>query len=208
LMADPNYWLDENGEPLGFWDAVVGGRSIGVPGTPMLLETLHANYGRLPWAGLLRPAIETAERGFSVSQRLADAIPAAQGLDRFAATRGYFLDADGAPVAAGQTLRNPDYARTLRLMADRGAAPFYEGQIARDIVAATRAGDNPGLLTMEDFARYRVVERAPVCLSYRGDEVCGMGPPSSGALTVGQMLGMLEGFDLAALDDGVEARHL
>src|SRR5690606_14955698 len=139
-------------------------------------------YGRLPWGALLQPAIETAQEGFTVSQRLADAIPEAQGLDGFETTRSYFFDAGGAPLAEGATLRNPDYARTLRLMADRGAAPFYGGRIARDIVAAVRATDNPGLLTMEDFARYRVIERAPVCFSYRGDAVCGMGPPSSGAL--------------------------
>jgi gamma-glutamyltranspeptidase/glutathione hydrolase len=208
LAAGPDYWLDGDGRPLSFMQAVIGGRSVGVPGTPMLLERLHEKYGRLPWGRLLQPAIDAAGQGFAVSPRLAAAIAQAQGLDSFAAARAYFFDAGGKPLAGGATLRNPDYARTLRLMADRGAAPFYTGRIARDIVAVTRAGDNPGLLTMEDFARYRVVERAPVCLSYRGDEVCGMGPPSSGALTVGQMLGMLEGFDLAALGDGVEARHL
>jgi gamma-glutamyltranspeptidase/glutathione hydrolase len=208
LAAGPDYWLDGEARPLPFRQAVAGGRSVGVPGTPMLLETLHEKYGRLPWGGLLQPAIDTAEQGFEVSQRLSAAIAQAEGLGRFEAARAYFFDADGRPLAEGATLRNPDYARTLRLMADRGAAPFYGGRIARDIVAAVRATDNPGLLTMEDFARYRVIERAPVCFSYRGDEVCGMGPPSSGALTVGQMLGMLERFDLAALGDGVEARHL
>lgn len=208
LAAGPDYWLDGDGRPLPFWRAVAGGRSVGVPGTPKLLKVLHEKYGRLPWGDLLQPAIDAAEQGFAVSQRLAAAIPQAQGLDGFEAARAYFFDAEGRPLAEGATLRNPAYACTLRLMADRGAAPFYTGRIARDIVAATRAGDNPGLLAMEDFARYRVIERAPVCLSYRGNAVCGMGPPSSGGLAVGQMLGMLEGFDLAALGDGVAARHL
>ncbi|WP_245243088.1 gamma-glutamyltransferase [Pararhodobacter sp. SW119] len=208
--ADEGYWLDAEGEPLSFWDAVVGGRSVGVPGTPKLLEVLHARHGRLPWADLIDPAIAQAEEGFEVSPRLAGAIADAQerGLDTFDATRDYFFDAEGAPLAEGTLLRNPDLARTLRLYADQGAAPFYEGAIARDIVAAVRTDTNPGILELEDLASYEVIERAPVCVEYRAHEVCGMGPPSSGALTVGQILGMLEGFDLREIGPGAEAAHL
>jgi gamma-glutamyltranspeptidase / glutathione hydrolase len=208
LAADGGYWLDADGEPLPFWDAVIGGRSVGVPGTPMLLETLHARYGRLPWGELFADAIATAEAGFPVSRRLAGAIVEAEGLDSFAEAQGYFFDADGAPLAEGATLENAAYASSLRLLADRGAAPFYTGAIARDIVAAVRTETNPGILTLEDMATYMVVERPPVCVDYRGHAVCGMGPPSSGGLTVGQILGMLESFDLAALGPGVEATHL
>lgn len=208
LSADGSYWLDADGEPLPFWDAVIGGRSAGVPGTPMLLETIHRDHGLLPWPDLFEPAIRTAEEGFAVSQRLADAIPTARGLDRFEAARAYFFNEDGSPLAEGARRSNPDYARTLRLFADRGAAPFYTGQIARDAVAALATDTNPGMLTMRDFAEYRVIERAPVCFSYRDHEVCGMGPPSSGALTVGQILGILDRFDIAAMGDGTDARHL
>jgi gamma-glutamyltranspeptidase/glutathione hydrolase len=208
LAADQDYWLGEDGEPIAFMQAVIGGRSAGVPGTPMLMEVLHRRYGRLPWAGLLQPAIDTAEQGFEVSQRLADAIPAADGLDRFEPARSYFFNDDGSPLAEGAALRNPHYARTLRLMADQGAAPFYGGQIARDIVAALKTDENPGILTMEDFEGYEVVQRAAVCIDYRGYDVCGMGPPSSGGLTVGQMLGMLESFDLPGMGEGMQARHL
>ena len=208
LAADGDYWLGEDGAPLPFMEAVVGGRSTGVPGTPKLLEVVHKAYGRLPWADLLADAIDTAENGFEVSQRMADSIAGAAGLDTFTATSEYFFDDSGAPLAEGTLLQNPLYARTLRLMADQGAAPFYTGQIARDIVAAVQTQTNPGILTLEDFEAYEVVERAPVCIEYRGDEVCGMGPPSSGALTVGQMLGILENFDLAEMGEGVEARHL
>jgi gamma-glutamyltranspeptidase/glutathione hydrolase len=208
LAADGGYWLDAAGEPLGFWDAVIGGRSVGVPGTPMLLETLHAHYGRLPWGDLFEDAIATAEAGFPVSRRLAGAITEADGLDTFAETQAYFFDADGAPLAEGAVLASPAYGRSLRLLADRGAAPFYTGAIARDIVASVQTETNPGLLTLEDMSAYTVVERPPVCIDYRGHEVCGMGPPSSGGLTVGQILGMLESFDLAALGPGEAATHL
>jgi gamma-glutamyltranspeptidase / glutathione hydrolase len=210
LAADESYWLDDSGEPLPFWEAVVGGRSVGVPGTPMLLEEVHSRYGRLPWAELIEPAIERAEAGFEVSPRLAGAIADAEerGLATFESTRAYFFDDAGAPLAEGTRLENPELARTLRLFADRGAAPFYTGAIARDIVAAVRTEINPGMLELEDLASYEVIERAPVCVDYRGHEVCGMGPPSSGGLTVGQILGLLEAFDLAEIGPRAEAAHL
>lgn len=208
IAADGDYWLGADGTPMSFMDAVIGGRSVGVPGTPMLLEAIHKAHGRLPWAELIAPAITLAEDGFTVSQRLADSVSGAQGLDTFVSTRDYFFTADGNPIAEGSLLTNPAFARTLRLYADQGAEPFYTGQIARDIVAAVRTNINPGMLTLEDFEHYEVIERSPICVAYRGYEVCGMGPPSSGALTVGQMLGMLESFDLPELGDGPLARHL
>ncbi|TVR84157.1 MAG: gamma-glutamyltransferase [Rhodospirillales bacterium] len=208
LSADERYWLGADGTPMGFWEAAVGGRSVGVPGTPLLLETVHARFGRLPWAQLIAPAIATAEEGFPVSQRLAAAIAEARDLDRFAETRAYFFEPDGSPRHAGTILRNPAFARSLRLFAAHGAAPFYTGAIARDMVAAVRTDTNPGILTLEDLATYRVIERPPVCIAYRGHDVCGMGPPSSGGLTVAQILGMLETFDLPNLGPGLEARHL
>ena len=206
MAAAPDYWL-EDGEPIGFWEAVIGGRSVGVPGTPKLLEDIHARHGRLPWAELFDDAIALAEEGFEVSPRMAASIADARALDRQAAARDYFLP-EGAPLEEGARRANPAYAATLRLMREQGAAPFYTGAIARDIVAAVRADARPGLLTMADFAAYEVIERAPVCVGYRGDEVCGMGPPSSGGLTVGQMLGILERFDLPAMGPGMLAEHL
>jgi gamma-glutamyltranspeptidase/glutathione hydrolase len=207
LAADGDYWLDQNGEPLEFMAAVVGGRSAGVPGTPMLLEVLHGDHGTMEWAELFQPAIDMAENGFSVSQRMADSVAGTDGLDTFVEASEYFLPG-GEPIAEGSTLTNPAYADTLRLFAEQGAEPFYTGEIAEDIVAALNTNINPGILTMEDFAAYEVVKRDPVCIDYRGYEVCGMGPPSSGAYTVGQILGLLEPFDLASMEDGVEFRHL
>lgn len=207
LAADGDYWLDENGEPLAFMDAVVGGRSAGVPGTPMLLERLHSDHGTMDWAELLQPAIDTAETGFTVSQRMADSVAGTEGLDTFVETAEYFLPG-GEPIAEGSTLTNQAYADTLKLFASEGSAPFYTGEIAEDIVAALNTNINPGILTMEDFEAYTVEMRDPVCMDYRGYEVCGMGPPSSGALTVGQIMGLLEPFDIPAMEDGVEFRHL
>jgi gamma-glutamyltranspeptidase/glutathione hydrolase len=210
LAADETYWLDEAGEPLGWWEAVVGGRSVGVPGTLKLLETLHGRFGSQPWADLLQPAIDTAEEGFAISPRLAASIAAAQAreLDRFEETRAYFFEPDGTPKAAGTVLTNPAFADTLRLIAAEGSAPFYTGEIAADIVAAVRTDINPGILTLDDMAAYEVVHRDPVCVPYRAYEVCGMGPPTSGGLTVGQILRLLEGFDLPAMGPSAEAWHL
>ncbi len=208
--ATPDYWLGADGKPVPWWDAVIGGRSVGVPGTLRALEKLHAEHGRLPWADLFAPTIAAAEAGFRVSARMARSIAAAREkkLDLFEPAASYFFDDAGEPLAEGATLTNPDFARVLRQIAAEGTAPFYEGAVARDIVAAVRTPINAGELTLEDLASYRAIERAPVCVTYRAYEVCGMGPPSSGALTVGQILGMLSHFDLPAMGDTPEAWHL
>ncbi|MGA0923864.1 MAG: gamma-glutamyltransferase family protein, partial [Lutimaribacter sp.] len=191
LAATPRLFQHPDGTPMGFFDAVVGGRSVGVPGTPALLAEAHRRWGQADWAGLFQPAITLAEDGFSVSPRLAAAV--ARDAARLASQPGtarYFVP-DGQPLAAGARLKNPDYAASLRLLAREGAAPFYTGAIARDIVAAVQGASPAGLLAPLDLAIYRVKDRSPLCLPYRGHEICGMGPPSSGALAVGQILGTL-----------------
>lgn len=200
LEARPTLFQDAAGEPLGFFDAVVGGLSVGTPGTPMLMAEAHERWGRSDWAGLFADAIRLADEGFEVSPRMAGSVAGdAERLSRFAPTRDYFLPG-GTPVAAGDTLVNADYADTLRALAALGPDAFYTGPIAADIVATVRtAPGNPGVLSMTDMALYQVIERPAVCVEYRAHDVCGMGPPSSGALTVGQILGMLEGYDLATL---------
>jgi gamma-glutamyltranspeptidase/glutathione hydrolase len=200
LAVTPTLFQTDDGEPMGFWDAVVGGRSVGTPGTPMLMEEAHARWGRAEWAGLFEAAISLAEDGFTVSERLANSIAAgAERLQTFTRTADYFYP-DGEALQAGDTLVNDAYANTLRLIAAHGSDAFYTGPIADDIVATVRtAAGNPGVLSATDLAIYRVIERAPVCVAYRTSEVCGMGPPSSGALTVGQILGMLNRYDLAAM---------
>lgn len=199
LAVTPQLFQDDAGEPLKFFDAVVGGRSVGTPGTPALLEAVHDRWGNQNWADLLAPAMKMANDGFTVSPRLAGLV--AEDTERLASsdtTAAYFMP-DGVALQAGATLTNPDYAKTLAALAEGGAEAFYTGDIAQDIVATVQgATGNPGVLSEVDLAIYRVKERAALCAPYRGHEVCGMGPPSSGALAVGQILGLLESYDLSA----------
>ena len=208
LAATPRRFQDENGEPLKFFDAVVGGRSVGVPGTPALLDLVHQRWGKVAFEELTAPAIALAESGFPVSPRLAGLIDRDQErLGKFQATADYFMP-NGAPLSSGDTLRNPAYAQTLRMMND-DAASFYAGANAEAIVQAVNdAMDGAGLLSTVDLSIYQVKERAAVCGPYRGHEVCGMGPPSSGAVAVGQILGLLEGHDLSAGPQDVNVRRL
>tara|TARA_R110002072_G_scaffold85859_12_gene194118 strand:- start:1343 stop:3133 length:1791 start_codon:yes stop_codon:yes gene_type:complete len=208
LAATPRLFQDADGAPLKFFDAVVGGRSVGTPGTPALLAEVHARWGSEDWAGLLAPAIDLAEAGFVVSPRLAGLVADdAQRLSSSEATASYFLPG-GDAVQAGHVLVNQSYADTLRLMAEGGAEAFYTGNLARDIVGTVQGAANAGVLSEVDLAIYQVKERAAVCAPYRGHEVCGMGPPSSGAVAVGQILGLLEGHDLSAGPQDIEVRRL
>ncbi len=201
LEATPTIFLDDQGQPLKFMTAVVGGRSVGTPGTVKLLLDVHSRLGKAEWASLLDPAIELASEGFEVSPRLASLI-AAEGdkLKTHESTTRYFFDGAGAPLKAGSILKNPDYADTLQAIASGGADAFYKGPIAEAIVETAReAPSNPGVLSHADLANYRIKEREAVCITYRALDVCGMGPPSSGGIAVGQMLGMLENFDIRSL---------
>ena len=199
--ATPELFLDRNGAPMRFPDAVVGGRSVGVPGTLRVLELLHRKHGRLPWATLFVPAIELAERGFPVSVRLHRALAAEKALARDPDANAYFYQPDGKPHPVGHLLKNPQFAATLRRIAREGPDAFYRGDIARDIVAKIRSHPaNPGDMTEADLAGYAAKARTPVCGPYRAYRICGMPLPSSGTMTTLQMLGMLERFDLSRME--------
>ncbi|AGM41062.1 gamma-glutamyltransferase 1 [Spiribacter salinus M19-40] len=185
----PDHFLTESGTPMDFLDAVPGGQAVGVPGTLRMLELAHEEHGALPWEALFQPAIRLAEQGFEVTPRLADMLRIDLPLDAFEPMAGYFFPA-GEPISAGVTLTNPDLADTLTRIANRGAEAFYEGPIAESIVATVQG--NGGKLTREDMAGYQALEREPVCRSIADHSICGMPLPSSGGMTVLQILSLLE----------------
>ncbi|MEP1028145.1 MAG: gamma-glutamyltransferase family protein, partial [Alphaproteobacteria bacterium] len=162
-----------------------------------MLEMAHRDHGRLPWARLFQPAIRLARDGFPISERLARQIAGDRHLRKVPATKAYFFDGD-APKAAGTILKNPDLADTLERIAEKGADAFYSGDLARAIAdAVTNAPIHPAVMTLADISSYQAKKRPAVCAPYRGYNVCGMGPPSSGGLAVAQTLGMLDHFSLA-----------
>ncbi len=196
MAARPDRFLGPDRKPLAFYDAVIGGKSVGVPGTVALLETTHKRHGKLNWQALFAPAIALADNGFAVSPRLNTMVATDKYITQPRA-RAYFLDAEGKPKAVGTMLRNPAYASTLRKISAGGAAAFYSGDVADDIIrTANSSPTNPGDLTREDLRRYQVRVREPVCDTYRLYRVCGMPLPSSGGLTVLAILKMLEPYSL------------
>lgn len=207
--VDEQLFLGEQGKPLPFFEAVVGGRSVGVPGLVRMLQAAHAEHGRLPWRDLFEPAINLAESGFEVSPRLHALLQRDRFLRRDASARDLFYTRDGAALPVGARLRNPALAQTLRLLAEEGADAMYVGPLADDIVAAVRSEPNPGHLSAADLRDYQPVQREALCGGYREVTVCGMPPPSSGGSTVLAMLGMLERFDLGSPDlDSAFVTHL
>jgi gamma-glutamyltranspeptidase/glutathione hydrolase len=196
--ATPDRFM-QDGKPMSFYTAVVGGKAVGVPGTVRLLEVAHRRHGRLKWSALFAPAIALAENGFAVSPRLHTLLAGERHLTQPRA-HAYFYTAEGAPLPVGTVLVNPAYAATLRHIAEGGADAFYRGDIARDVVATANGHPtNPGDLTLADLAGYEVKVREAVCGTYRSYRVCGMPLPSSGGMTVLQMLKILEPFDLRAM---------
>jgi gamma-glutamyltranspeptidase/glutathione hydrolase len=207
--ATPDMFLGADGQRLPFLEAVASGRSVGVPGLVQLMEAIYTRHGKLPWADLFAPAIRLARGGFPVSPRLADSI--LRYRDRLATTDAAALFLPGGePLAEGTVLRIPALAATFQSLAENGPGALYSGPLAEAISAATRSGPLPGTLTAADLAAYAVMERPAVCLDYRARfRVCGMGPPSSGATTVGQILGLLGHFKPDELTlDGVRLWHL
>ncbi len=192
--AMPDYFLDGEGKPKPFAIASQGGRAVGTPGTVALMAEAHRRFGHLPLQQLLESAMRMASEGFSLSPRLAQSITAmAENLYPFDAARRYFLSEEAVPLFAGTLVKNPAYADTLARIGRDGPSAFYRGEIASDIVAAVTASPvEPGLLSLDDLAQYRVVERDPVCFGYRVWRICGMGPPSSAGHTLAQIFAMIE----------------
>jgi gamma-glutamyltranspeptidase/glutathione hydrolase len=208
--ADEKLFIGADGKPMPFYDAVVGGRSVGVPGTVRMLEMAHRQHGQLPWAKLFEPAITLADGGFKVSARLNDLLTSEKYLRNDPVAAAYFYHADGSALAVGETLRNPELAAVLRKIASEGSKALLEGDVARAIVDKVQQHPtNPGKLSLADLAGYQAVKRAPICSDYRANtrefRICGFPPPSSGAIAVGQILGILSNTNAASLplQDGI-----
>jgi gamma-glutamyltranspeptidase/glutathione hydrolase len=196
--ATDKLFLDAQGKPLPFMEAVLSGLSVGVPGTLSVLETAHKEHGKLPWATLMQPAIQLAEQGFKISPRLHHALLAENDLINDAVAASYFYDAQRKPHPVGYVLKNPELAAVLRDIANRGSLALKQGAVAQALVQKVRQHPTkPGSMTLQDLAQYKVIKREPLCFDHvvqttsKGFQICGFPPPSSGALAIGQILGIL-----------------
>jgi gamma-glutamyltranspeptidase/glutathione hydrolase len=192
------YIFIEDGKTMRWIDAVVGGKAIGVPGVLKALEMAHSEFGKLKWQDLFTDAIAISREGFVVSPRLERliALDVHPGLNIFNVAQAYFKP-NGKPLQEGTTKKNEDLASTLSKIAQQGTDYFYEGELAEKIAESARTTSiNPGFMTADDLQKYDAKKRAPICGDYRTKKICGMAPPSSGGITVYQILKMLERHEL------------
>lgn len=195
--ANEKLFLKADGQPMAFFDAVVGGRAVGTPGVVAMLALAHRDHGRLPWARLFEPAIQLAREGFPVSPRLHELLKADAYLKQDTVAAAYFYTPTGAPWPVGHLLKNPELAAVLQAIARQGPRGLQRGPVASSMVRAVRRhATNPGTLSEADLADYKPLKRAPLCSDHaaatRTVRLCGMPPPSSGAIAIAQILGMLQ----------------
>ena len=203
--ATPELFLKPDGKPLGMRDAILSGLSTGVPGVLAMLAEAHRQHGQLPWARLFEPAIALAEQGFAISPRLFELASSERALRSDPQAAPYFFDAAGNAKPVGTLLKNPAYAAVLRGIAKQGAKGFYEGAVAEDIVRRVKGHARPGLITTADLAGYKPLQRPPLCNEWRSYRICGFGPPTSGHLTLMQILGLLDTQPQAVAAKGMTA---
>jgi len=202
--ATAELFLGSDGKPMPFPSAVAGGRAVGVPGAVRMLELAHREHGKLPWATLIAPAVKLAEDGFPVSPRLHAQIASDQHLRSDPVAARYFYRPDGQARQPGEMLSNPELARVLERIAGQGSSALHQGQVAQAIVGKVRMHPtNPGVLALDDLATYRARKRAPLCHDYQARSttytICGFPPPSSGAIAIGQILGIMNGVGASAI---------
>ncbi|MEN9586679.1 MAG: hypothetical protein RIT15_254, partial [Pseudomonadota bacterium] len=196
-MASESLFIGADGKPMAFIDAVVGGRSVGTLGTVRMLELAHQQHGKLPWAALFQPAIDLATSGFAVSPRMNTLLQTEVHLKKDPIAAAYFYDKAGEPWPVGYVLKNPEYADVLKLIAAGGSKALHEGAVAQAVVNKVQSHPtNAGKLSMADLAGYSPKVRDAFCTDYAASQkqyvICGMPPPSSGAITVAQILGVLK----------------
>ena len=191
--SNSSLFIKEDNNKMGFFEAAIGGRAVGTPGLLSMLSLAHQKHGNVQWASLFEDAITLSQNGFEVSPRLHRLIKRDRFLKTDPTARAYFYLEDGTPLPVGHLLKNPAFADSLKQIQMGGIFSFHIGQIADDIVSKVQNHEtNPGLLSLSDIQNYKAVERNPVCLTYRAYDICGMGPPSSGGITVLETLGLIE----------------
>ena len=193
--ATPDMFMGPNGQPLPYFTAVMTGRSTGSPGAIGMLALAQHDHGIRPWSSLFGSATEMAQNGFIVSPRLAGFVSFPQGQARGHDALAYFTKPDGTEVKAGDLLKNPAYAETLRLIATDGVRAFYTGKIANDIAARVHQDPVPGTLTAEDIAAYRPKKTQALCRPYRVYTICAPQDPSGGSALL-EAMGLLERTDI------------
>ena len=204
----PDLFMGPDNKPLGYLKALVGGKSVGVPGQLRMLGLAHKKHGKLSWDKLFAPAIRLADSGFRVSPRLFGLLTRLGRLMTLPDARRYFFLPDGAPKPVGHLIKNAPLAHTFRTIAARGTDAFYIGPLAADIVRTVNtAPTNPGTMTRADLAGYRPREREAICVPFQKDRVCGFPPPTSGGTTVLTILGLLDRLELGATFDSAETTH-
>ncbi len=203
--------LMHNGKPRAFDDVVQGGLSVATPGALKILWEAHKKYGKLEWQELFEPSIRLSRDGFIVSPRLHTLASHIAYLKNSEAAASVYLKDDKTAYAVGEKITNPQFAKTLEIISQQGIEPFYRGKIANDIAKAVKNSKiNPGVLTAKDLKNYRSKKGDLICGDYREKfKICSMPLPSSGGVTLLQILGILENFDLAKLKpESPEAVHL
>jgi gamma-glutamyltranspeptidase / glutathione hydrolase len=213
MSVNESHFLNDQGKPLAFFDAVIGGHAVGVPGVVAMLEAAHKQYGTLPWQRLFQPAINLAQNGFKISPRLHTLLSNTPNVAVNPEISRYFFE-NGQPKPIGSLLKNPAYSLSLKMIARSGAHVFYHGSIAGNIVDAVQnAANKPGKLQLSDLANYHAQRNTAVCANFRDYQICGAPPPSSGGTTVLAILGILEQLEVAdqpltALHSFIEASRL
>ena len=200
LKSKVSQFQNKEGESMEFFDAVVGGLSVGTPGMPALMYEAQKRWGNQKWEELFTYSINLSENGFLISNKLASSVERdRERLKVFKLTRDYFFP-DNISLKKGDTITNPAYGNTLKKIAVLGINEFYAGSIADDIIDTVKNAEKKGFLDKEDLNNYRVIERKPVCIDYKDYDICGMGPPSSGGIAVAQVFKILENFEIRSLN--------
>ena len=196
-LSKNDMFLDNNGHPRQFLDAVKGGLSVGTPGVLKAMYIAHQKYGILPWKDLFAPAIKIAVNGYEATERYQKLSDKIKYLKDFAGSEKTYLSSDGDAYKEGEIIKNRELAKTFKTLSEQGIDPFYHGEIGKNIVKAVKESiHNPGYLRMKDLKNYKIKTGGLLCSKYRQNyKICTMPNPSSG-VTVLQILGILENFEL------------